>query len=145
MHRGDLTNAEWERVAPLLPSAGRRPGRDTDDRTLINGMLYQARTGVRWRELPDRFGCWVTIYRRHRHWAATGTWQALAIALQTGGENAGRILGDDPVSIGAARMHLRASPANRTTPTPFALQIKDVAVLASLQALLGHTVQPRIY
>ncbi|MEV0391413.1 transposase [Nonomuraea sp. NPDC050643] len=140
MHRADLTNAEWERVAPLLPSAGRRPGRHTDDRTLINGMLYQARTGARWRELPERFGCWVAIYRRHRHWAATGTWQRLVITLQAGDDDTSRLFRGGPERVGTARRHPRV---NRTMPPSFAPQIKDIAVLASLHALLGHTVRLR--
>ncbi|WP_090944933.1 transposase [Nonomuraea jiangxiensis] len=82
MHRGDLTNAEWERLAPLLPPARERGRRREDPRTAINGALYQARTGARWRHLPHRFGCWVSIYRRHRRWAADGTWERLLTALQ---------------------------------------------------------------
>ncbi|MEO3870338.1 transposase [Nonomuraea sp. B12E4] len=82
MHRGDLTNAEWKRLAPLLPPARVRGRRREDHRMVINGALYQARTGSRWRHLPHRFGCWVAIYRHHRRWAADGTWELLLTALQ---------------------------------------------------------------
>ncbi|MGW5689017.1 transposase, partial [Nonomuraea sp. NPDC003754] len=61
MGRGDLTNAEWERLVPLLPAGGMRGGRWNDHRMVINGVLYRARTGLPWRDLPERFGSWVTV------------------------------------------------------------------------------------
>ncbi|MFG1704458.1 transposase [Nonomuraea sp. M3C6] len=91
MRRGDLTNAEWERLAPLLPPASKRGRRWEDHRAVINAVLYQARTGARWRNLPERFGCWVDIYRCHRRWAADGTWQRLLAALQADQDNVGQV------------------------------------------------------
>ncbi|TDD16495.1 transposase [Nonomuraea diastatica] len=53
MSRGDLTNAEWERLRPLLPEGGGRGRRWNDHRTTIDGVLYRARTGVPWRICPS--------------------------------------------------------------------------------------------
>lgn len=78
----DLTNAEWERLMPLLPAREVRRGRRADQRMAINGVLYQARTGLPWRDLPDRFGCWIMVYKRQRHWAADGTWRRLLSAVR---------------------------------------------------------------
>ncbi|MEV4577892.1 transposase [Nonomuraea jabiensis] len=88
MHRGDLTNAEWERLASLLPPGDTLGDRWDEHRMMINGVLYQARTGLRWRHLPGRFGCWVTVYRHHRHWTADGTWRRLLRAIETAQDDA---------------------------------------------------------
>ena len=82
MRHKDLTNAEWERLVPLLPAREVRRGRRKVQRMAINGVLYQARTGLPWRDLPDRFGCWIMVYKRQRQWSADGTWQRLLNDVQ---------------------------------------------------------------
>lgn len=141
MRRDDLTNAEWERLAPLLPTNGDRDDRSTDDRTVINGLLHQARTGVRWRHLPERYGCWVTLYKRHRRWLADGTWQRLTIALQDDAGNGDRVGRAAPADPDFPRTHQPGPSAAHTTP--LLPQQRDAAVLASLHALLGDVVRPR--
>ncbi|MGW3633602.1 transposase, partial [Streptomyces sp. NPDC005122] len=69
MGRGDLSDAEWERLRPFLPVSNRRCGRWRDHRQVIDGILHRVRTGVQWRDLPDRFGPWKTVYERHRLWS----------------------------------------------------------------------------
>jgi transposase len=44
--------------------------------------LFRARTGVPWRDLPERYGPWQTVYERHRRWSADGTWQKILTGLQ---------------------------------------------------------------
>ncbi|WP_079252745.1 transposase [Streptomyces sp. M1013] len=56
MGRGDLTDAEWERLRPFLPVSNRRCGRWRDHRQVIDGILHRVRTSVQWRDLPERFG-----------------------------------------------------------------------------------------
>lgn len=56
MGRGDLTDAEWERLRPFLPVSKRRCGRWRDHRQVIDGILHRVRTGGHWCDLPDRFG-----------------------------------------------------------------------------------------
>ncbi|MEU0952507.1 IS5 family transposase [Streptomyces niveus] len=90
MGRGDLSNAEWERLGPLLPRGGTRGGRWSDHRRVINGVLYRIRTGVQWRDLPERFGPWETVYKRHRRWSADGTWSMLAARVQAAEDAFGR-------------------------------------------------------
>jgi transposase len=62
MGRGDLTNAERAQLESLLPRGGAQVGRWSDHRRVINGVLYRVRTGVQWRDSPERFGPWETIY-----------------------------------------------------------------------------------
>src|ERR671925_1601917 len=81
--RFELTDQEWERLAPLLPPmTPKRGGRWRDHRQVLNGILFRTRTGVPWRDLPERYGNWKTVYERHRRWAADRTWQRIADALR---------------------------------------------------------------
>lgn len=82
MGRGDLTDAEWERLRPFLPVSNRRCGRWRDHRQGINGIPHRVRTGVHWRDRPERFGPWKTVYERHRLWSADGTWERLLQRIQ---------------------------------------------------------------
>src|SRR5436309_13693502 len=77
MARFDLTDAEWEIIAPLLPTAEDRPqgGRPTqDDRRVLNGIFFVLRTGTPWRDLPERYGPYTTVYNRFNRWAKKGVW-----------------------------------------------------------------------
>jgi transposase len=80
--RGELTDAEWERVRPLLPPQRPPVGRPRHDhRTVLGGILWVLRTAAPWRELPTRFGHWETAYGRHRLWRKQGLWQRIIDAL----------------------------------------------------------------
>ncbi|MFC8764742.1 transposase [Streptomyces sp. NPDC057193] len=68
IRRHELSDAEWELLAPLIPSAGRGRPR-AEDRRIINGMVYKIRTGVSWRDLPERYGSWKSVYTRFRRYA----------------------------------------------------------------------------
>ncbi|WP_425338101.1 IS5 family transposase [Streptomyces xanthophaeus] len=114
MGRGDLTNAEWERLESFLPPGGARGGRWSDHRRVINGVLYRVRTGVQWRDLPERFGPWETVYKRHRRWSADGTWTMLLSRIQAAEDAAGRIDWEVPVDSTAVRAHQHAAGARRT-------------------------------
>ena len=86
MSRGDLTEAEWRVLKDLLPverEAGKRgKGRPPEDnRNIINGILWRLRCGTAWRDVPEKYGNWNSIYRRFRRWSASGVWESVAIAL----------------------------------------------------------------
>lgn len=81
--RHELSDGQWERLAPLLPP--RRPvtGRPAHDhRPILNGILWRLATGVPWRDLPERYGAWQTVYSRFRRWQRTGVWERVLAALQ---------------------------------------------------------------
>ena len=66
--RGDLSDAEWARLEPLLPPrpvTGRPP---KDHRPVLNALLWLARTGAPWRDLPERFGPWRSVATRFCRW-----------------------------------------------------------------------------
>jgi transposase len=77
-----LTNAQWERIAPLLPGKKGDPGRSGDDnRRSLEGILWFVRTGAPWRDLPDVFGNWFTVWKRLRRWALKGAFEKVLKAL----------------------------------------------------------------
>jgi transposase len=86
LSRGDLTEAEWRALKVLLPverEAGERSrGRPPEDnRNVINGILWRLRTGAPWRDVPEKYGNWNSIYRRFRRWCAAGVWESVAVTL----------------------------------------------------------------
>src|SRR5262245_59200547 len=79
----DLTDAQFARLAPLLPRA--RPGgrpRSVNLHDVVNGILYVNRTGCQWRQLPVDYPPWSTCYDYFRKWRTAGTWQQLNDALR---------------------------------------------------------------
>ena len=74
--RHELTNKEWERIAPLLPKRMTLQGRPRkEDRRMIDAMLWIMATGAPWRDLPESYGPWTTVYNRFRLWAKQGVWE----------------------------------------------------------------------
>jgi transposase len=80
MARYDLSDAEWRIVEPLLPPVGKGKPRG-DDRKVVNGIFYVLRTGSPWRDLPERYGPYTTVYNRFNRWAKKGVWLAMFEAL----------------------------------------------------------------
>lgn len=115
--RGDLSDAEWERLQPFLPENNGRCGRWRDHRQVIDGILHRVRTGVHWRDLPERFGPWKTVYERHRLWSADGTWERLLQWIQAAAGAEGEIDWDISVDSTIVRAHQHAAGA-RTGPPP---------------------------
>jgi transposase len=118
MHdRHDLTDAEWERLEPLLPDrAPRRGGRWLDHRPVINGVLWRTRTGAPWRDLPPCYGDWKTVYSRHRRWSGDGTWEGILDRLRAGcdGDQSGEwTAGVDSTVV---RAHQHAAGARHEPP-----------------------------
>jgi transposase len=73
-----LSDAQWERVAPLLPGKVGAPGRSGgDNRLFLEAVLWMVRTGAPWRDLPELFGSWSSVFRRFRRWAQAGVFERL--------------------------------------------------------------------
>jgi transposase len=79
----DLTNEEWERIAPLLPPQKPKVGRPASDhRRIVNGILWVVRTGASWRRLPARYGSWRTVASRFYRWRKQGLCDRIFAAIQ---------------------------------------------------------------
>lgn len=78
-----LTDDQWDRFAAALARVKSRAGAPPQlpDRDFVEALLYLARTGTPWRDLPQRFGAWDAVYQRFRRWEGRGYWQALFAAL----------------------------------------------------------------
>src|SRR5690242_4226752 len=79
---GEISEAAWAVIEPLLPPVGRARGRWRDHRQVMEGIVFNFRTGVPWRDLPERFGPWQTVHGRFARWAADGTFDRLLSAAQ---------------------------------------------------------------
>lgn len=79
--RHSLTDVQWERIRDLLPGKAGGPGRTADNRLFVDAVLFVAKTGIPWRDLPERFGKWNSVWRRFARWCESGVWQRLAQAL----------------------------------------------------------------
>jgi transposase len=88
--RFDLTDAEWERLAELIPvpELGRR---SWELRAQFNGIMWRFRCGTPWRDVPERYGNWNTVYDRFRTWRDDGTWARLLEAVLADAQGRGLI------------------------------------------------------
>ncbi|MFF7505402.1 IS5 family transposase [Streptomyces lavendulae] len=111
IRRHELTDVEWELLAPLILSAGRGRPR-AEDRRVINGMVYKIRTGVSWRDLPERYGPWKSVYTRFRRYAIDGVFTRALQQIQAQADAAGDIdwLVQIDSTIVRAHQHAAATP-----------------------------------
>ena len=91
-HRHELTDAQWERLQPLLPPQKPHRGRPSlDHRTILNGILWISKTGAPWRDIPERYGSWKTVSSRFYRWRAQGIWDKLWAEVQKDADANGQI------------------------------------------------------
>ncbi len=111
--RGELTDAAWAVIVPLLPSNGRRGQQWKDHRTVINGILWKLRTGAPWRDLPGRYGPWPSVYDRFVRWRRDGTWDRLLAHVQTKSDAVGEVIWEVSLDSTSIRAHQHAVGARR--------------------------------
>jgi transposase len=95
IRRHELTPDQWRHLQPLLAQlAPQRPktGRpNVEHRRILNGILWKLKTGAPWRDLPERYGPWSTVYSRFWRWQRAGLWDRLFAAVQQQADAAGRL------------------------------------------------------
>ncbi|MEV0431344.1 IS5 family transposase [Micromonospora sp. NPDC050495] len=112
--RHDLTDAQWQRLAALLPAAptkGRPP--KWERRQLIDGIRWRIRIGAPWRDVPAEYGPWQTLYGLFRRWQRDGTWDKILAASQATADAQGRITWTISVDSMTSRAHQHAAGARR--------------------------------
>lgn len=87
--RHELSESQWQAVESVLPTRKPRGRKPRAARDMLNAMMWILKTGAPWRDLPDRYGAWETVYRRFREWGAQGVidrvLQRLKLRLDEGG------------------------------------------------------------
>ena len=127
MHRHQLTDEQWELVKEYVPQKNATTGRPpAEAREMLDGILWILRTGAPWRDLPQRFGPWKTVYDYFSNWRKSGVFDAILEALQIRLDRCGKIDWDlwciDGSNVRAARCAAGADkkaacvmPKNRKT------------------------------
>jgi len=82
MARHALSDEQWEQLSEHLPKTRPGPQAKRGDRLFIDAVLYRAKTGIPWRDLPERFGPWKSVFNRFDNWSKKGLWERLFKALQ---------------------------------------------------------------
>jgi transposase len=82
MQRHALTDAQWAKLQPLLPSRPQGRKATKGDRLFVDAVIFRAKTGIQWRDLPERFGNWKSVYNRFRNWALKDVWMRVFLELR---------------------------------------------------------------
>lgn len=86
VRQGQISDEFWAIVGPLLPSSAGRRGRPwADHRQMLEGICWRYRAGSPWRDVPEEFGPWKTVWKRHFRWSTDGTYQQMMDAVQDAG------------------------------------------------------------
>ena len=118
-----LTDAQWARIEPLMPSSDGQRGRPfRDDRRVIEGIIWRYRVGTPWRDVPGSFGPWQTLWKRHRRYSGDGTWDRIHAELLADADAVDEI--DWAVSVDSTvnRAHQHATNLPRDTGGSIELQ-----------------------
>ena len=92
MNSHELTDMQWNTLQPFLPPQKPTTGRPAaDHRRILNGILWFLRTGVPWRDVPERYGPWSTIASRFYRWRQAGLWARLFAAVQQQADHGGQL------------------------------------------------------
>ncbi|GBQ52786.1 hypothetical protein CFR77_15525 [Komagataeibacter sucrofermentans] len=103
--RYELSEAQWQRIAPLRPGKGGDAGCcETDNRLFVHGCLWILRSGVHWKDLPERYGKWKTVHRRFSRWNHAGVWDRI-FEMRTTDRNNQYLMFDSAI----VRVHLQAA------------------------------------
>ena len=115
--RHELTDEQWDQLDPLLPPQKPGTGRtNLDHRTVINGILWILKTGAPWRDLPERYGKWQTVYSRFYRWRKGGVWDRIFQQLQQIKDRDGQLDWEVHYIDGSSiRAHQHAAGAKKVT------------------------------
>lgn len=139
MARYEVMDEQWELLKGLFPKQS-RGGRWLDHRTMLNGMLWILRSGAPWRDLPQRYGKWQSVYDRFNRWRRDGTFDRVLKALQIRLDKQGKIDWDlwlvDGTNIRASRAaagagKIGARKKSAATPTDLNPKITRWAAAAA--------------
>ena len=124
MKRHQLTDEQWALVEPHVPHSTARTGRPAKDpRLMLDGIFWVLHAGAPWRDLPERFGPWQTVYDHFRNWRKGGVFTSITEALQIKLDKEGYIDWDlwciDGAHVRAARAAAGADKKASRGTTPW--------------------------
>ena len=118
--RHELTDEQWERIKDLVPperSGGRgRPAKD--NRMMINAIIWVLKTGVPWRDLPERFGSWNSVYSRFYRWCKRGVWEKIFLELSKDQDNEEYMIDGSYVRVHQHGAGGKGGPKNKESAVP---------------------------
>jgi transposase len=116
--RYELTDEQYELIRDLLPANGHRGRQWNDHRTTLNGIFWILHSGAQWREMPERYGKWQSVYDRFNRWRTDGTVDRMLQRLQMRLDKDGRIDWDlwciDGTNVRASRSAAGARESKTT-------------------------------
>jgi transposase len=113
-----LSDEVWARIEPLLPAQYGKGRPFRDHRQVIEGIVFRYRCGIAWRDLPERFGPWQTVWKRHHRFSTDGTWDEVLAILQAEADAAGEIDWRVSVDSTTSRVHQHGATAARSSEGP---------------------------
>lgn len=122
MSRDVISDEVWELIGPLFPpakSTGRPP---VDRRMVVEATAWRFRTGSPWRDLPERFGNWNTIYKNFDRWSDAGVWAQVLQAVQAMAQRSGELDWIASIDSTIVRVHQHGANLSRTTGGEIELQ-----------------------
>lgn len=117
--RDVMTDEQWARIEPLLPPEKGAMGRpQKPHRRIVDGIVFRYRAGIAWRDLPERYGPWQTVWKRHHKWSADGTWDVVLAEVLADAEAGGQVDWKASVDSTVVRAHQHATNARRDESGP---------------------------
>jgi len=150
MRRYEVTDEQWKVIEPLIPPAAATGRKRVPPRTVLNGVLWVLRSGSPWRDLPERYGPWQSIYHHFNSWRRTQVFEGILEALQMRLDAEGHIDWDlwcvDGSTVRASRAAAGAgkkgAPKSPTT-TRWAARAADSAASSTWLLTVTDSPSPR--
>jgi len=113
--RQEITDEQWTVLAPLFPAPKGRGRPPMDMRKTVEGIAWRFRTGAPWRDIPERFGQWNSIYQRLSGWSRDGTWDKLLATVQGASSAKAEVEWTVSVDSTITRVHQHGATLSRDT------------------------------
>lgn len=113
--RQEISDKQWGVLESLFPAPKGRGRPPMDMRLTVEGIAWRFRTGAPWRDVPERFGHWNSIYQRFSDWSADGTWARLLEAVQGLAAAKGEVEWTVSVDSTITRVHQHGATLSRDT------------------------------
>lgn len=108
-YRHEISDNDWERIKDIMPPENKGEGRPSkSNRMMLNGMLWISKTGAPWRDLPERFGSWQTVYSRFRLWSKSDIFKKIFDYLSADAD-----MQDISIDSTSCKVHQHASGAKK--------------------------------